>query len=228
MALFSTATITRFAQEAEDLFVKNHHCIIDRTALSIVANTHTYSLPSYLIDVRRITWKGLKIYPASHRGLRESQASLTSTSATPYNYIFDNIGQAQIRFFPIPSVTIASIGTNLYGSEIVNRVIVEFYRSADYATFTIPSFFRKRLIKAYVLKMCFSLEGRGQNLKAAKYWHDKWNYYNEIYGMLLEELVNEPRHIILGPGGISRDFNLRTLENNLSYDNIGIGVEKGE
>ena len=43
-----------------------------------------------------------------------------------------------------------------------------------------------------------------------------------------EELINEPRHIILGPGGISRDFRLRTLENNLSYDNIGIGVEKGE
>ena len=228
MSLFSTATITRFAQEAEDLFVKDYHCIIDRTALAIVANTHTYSLPSYLIDVRRLTWKGLKIYPASHRSLRESQLSLTNTASVPYNYIFDNIGQAQIRFFPIPSVNIASIGTNLYGSEIANRVIVEFYRSADYTAFTIPSFFRKRLIKAYVLKMCFSIEGRGQNLKASKYWHDKWNYYNEIYGMLLEELINEPRHIILGPGGISRDFNLRTLENNLKYDNIGIGVEKGE
>src|SRR5947207_14046813 len=111
MSLFSTATITRFAQEAEDLFVKDHHCIIDRTALSIVANTHTYSLPSYLIDVRRITWKGLKISPASHRGLRESQASLTSTSATPYNYIFDNIGQAQIRFFLILILIIFSMCT---------------------------------------------------------------------------------------------------------------------
>ena len=228
MALFSTATITRFAQEAEDLFVKNHHCITDRTALSIVSGTSTYSLPSYLIDIRRITWKGLKIYPASHRSLRESQLSLTNTASVPYNYIFDNIGQAQIRFYPIPSVTIASIGTNLYGSEIANRVIVDFYRSPDYATFIIPSFFRKRLIKAYVLKMCFSIEGRGQNLKASKYWHDKWNYYNEIYGMLLEELINEPRHIILGPSGISRDFKLNNLENNLKYDNIGIGVDKGE
>ena len=90
------------------------------------------------------------------------------------------------------------------------------------------SFFRKRLIKAYVLKMCFSIEGRGQNLKASKYWHDKWNYYNEIYGMLLEELINEPRHIIAGPSGISRDFKLKSLENNLKYDNIGIGVDKGE
>jgi len=225
--LFSTATLTRFASEAENIFQKNFPCIIDRTSIAIVSGTAIYTLADYVIDIRRITWKGTKVYPMTHRRYREAQVGVTATG-TPYEYIFDNIGASQIRFFPIPNIAISQLALDigLWGSNIANGIVIEYYRTPDYVTYTIPAFFRKRLIKSYVMKMCFSIEGRGQNLKAVKYWDAKWKYYTEIYGALLNELINAPRHIIAGPDSVTKEFSPRRPM--LPYNKIGIGVDKGE
>lgn len=223
MALFSSATITRFANEAEDLYVREFPCIIDRLSLTIVALTHTYTLPDHVIDIRKITWKGKRIDPYSFRKFRNELD--TVSTGTPDRYIYDNVNQSQIRFFPIPNEAIAAISTNLFGSEIGNRVVVEHYRTSDYNSYTIPNFFRRRLLKAYVNKCCFSIEGLGQNLKAAKYWTNKWNYLKDQYSALMEEMINEPRRLIIGGTGAERYILPRPM---LPYDQRGIGVDKGE
>jgi hypothetical protein len=225
MPLWDAATLTRFSQEAEDIFAREFPCIIDRIALDIIADTHTYTLSDYIIDIRKITWKGVRIDPLFHRSFREYQPSLTSRGK-PTDYIFNNIGQSQIRFFPIPTESIATINTDLWGAEIANRVIVEYYRTPNYTTFTIPTFFRRRLIKAYVLRQCFAIEGKGKNLKAVKYWDNKWNNLKEIYGLLLEELINQPRRLIVGTTSRTSNFILPRPQLPEAYRNIG--VDKGE
>lgn len=224
--LWSAATITRFSQQAENIFAREVPCIIDRKSIAIVSGTHTYTLDSSVIDIRKVTWKGTKLDPAHFRDFVDSNLSITRTG-TPTDYIFNNIGQNQIRFFPIPNVSISSTSSNLFGSAIPDRVIYEFYRMPDYSTYIIPDFFRRRLIKAYVLSQCYAIEGKGQDLKAAKYWENKWNYLKEVYSSLLDELINSPRRIIVGPGGMrfSRDGMLSKA--NLSSD-FGIGVREGE
>jgi hypothetical protein len=221
--LFSSATITRFANEAEDIFAREKQCIIERETIAITSGTHTYTLPDYIIDIRKITWKGKKLDPLSFQKLRNN-LDMVSTG-TPDSYIYDNISASQIRFFPIPNENITSITTDLYGSEILNRVIIEYYRNPDHSIYIIPPFFRRRLLKSYINRCCFSIEGSGQNLKAAKYWDNKWNYLKEQYGNLLEDLINEPRRIIMGGNAFER-YVLPTPQ--LPYEYRGIGVDKGE
>lgn len=225
MALFSSADIVRFLNDGEDNFVQDYPCIIDRLSLSIVAGTASYTLPDYVQSIHKVTWLGNKIDPVSQRSLRESQLSGIQ-QGVPDSYIFNNITALTIQFFPTPSATIASISSNLYSSEIPNRVIVQFYRMPDHATFQLPSYFRRRLLKNYINKMCFLMEGKGQSLKAAKYYSQKWENLKIFYGSMLEEFINQPRHLIIGK---SLDYQTRRVpQGQLPYSYQGIGVDKGE
>lgn len=220
MAIWEAATLDRFSQEAEDIFAREFPCIISRTALAIVDGTHTYTLSDSIIDIRKITWKGKKLAPLTNRTYRSFNLS---SSGVPTEYIFDNVGQSKIHFFPTPSENISSTASNLFGSEIPNRVIVEHYRTPDYTTYVIPTFFRRRLLKAYVLKQCFAIEGKGKNLKAAAYWSKKWDFLKEMYGELLASVINQPRRLIVGQD-FNSQFDARLGTKNLS-SSFGIGVD---
>ncbi len=142
-----------------------------------------------------MTWKGIKIYPLSHRDFRDYILPVSS-SGRPYWYIFNNVGVSTIKLYPTPDENIIADQTNLFSSNIPNQCIIEGYRTPDQSSFKIPDFFRRRLLKAYVAKMCFAMESRGQNLKAQKYWSDKYNKLVEIYGELLYDLINKPRKLV--------------------------------
>src|SRR5207253_4675992 len=108
-------------------FAAENPCIVDRMSLNIISGTALYTLPSYVTDIRRVTWLGQKLWPVSHRDLRDTGLSGTQQSK-PYNYIYNNIGQSKIQFFPVPSqsITAAITSNGLWGSEILTSVIVEF------------------------------------------------------------------------------------------------------
>jgi hypothetical protein len=129
---FSAALITRFQNEAEEIFAREFPCLIDRISLDIVSGTSIYTLPSYIIDIRKITWKGKRLAPLSHRRYRENFSP--SSSGTPEYYIHNNIGQSQIKFLPSPNETIVSSTSNLWGSNISSKVIVEYYRAPSFSS----------------------------------------------------------------------------------------------
>lgn len=220
MSVWDADTISRFAQQGEDLFAVTHKCIVQRVALSIVANTSEYTLSDSVIDIRKITWLGRRIDPIPFRQWKDDDLPLNSTGR-PDGYIYNNIGQQKIKFYPTPDTTIASTSSNLFGSEIANRVIVEYYSTPDYSTIIIPSFIRRRLIKCYVAKMCFSIESKGQNLKAARYFSDKWDHLMERYGQGLQDLINKPRRLIAS----STPQNNRIPRPRLNPSNFGVGVD---
>ena len=202
--VFSDPTIDRFKVIGENEFVNEYPCIVDRISLSIAANTATYTLPSYVTSIRRITWLGQKVWPLPHRDLRTSYTGATTTSKPDW-YIYNNIGQSKIQFYPTPGVAIAQATTGLWGSNIATACIVEFYRLPDQVNFTIPLFFRRKLLKCYVNKRSFSMETKSQNLKNRDYWNDKYAMLKQTYGTLLEDLNNRPRKLILD-GNASENY----------------------
>lgn len=222
--LFQTTTVDRFAAEGEQDFADDARCILARTALSIVANTHTYAVSDRTLSIRRITWKGKKLDPLPQRNFREVFQSATQVG-TPFWYVYNNIGLGQIRFFPTPPETIAAVTNDLYGSEIANRVIVDYFRTSNGTTFQIPLYIRRRLLKAYVLQGCFNLQGPGQNLKAAKYYSEKYKTLKDAYIQLLQELHSKPRKLVVNGFTASNFFPAQPI---LPVSRYGQSVDIGD
>jgi hypothetical protein len=195
--LFDAGTVDRFFQDAEDEFAAEYPCIHTRVALSVTSGTATYELSDNVISIRRVTWKGKKLEPLPARQHREIFQN-AAQQGTPAWYVYNNIGLNKLKFFPIPNETISSTTNDLFGAEISSRVIIDYFRTPDYSTFVIPSYIRRRLLKTYTMKSCFRIEGTGQNMKNAQYFNDKWLALKERYKLLLGELHNKPRKLVLG------------------------------
>lgn len=194
--LWTSAQLARFEEQAEEAFHNECKCLIDRIALPIVANTDLYTLPDETIDIRRITYRGVRILPISHRQMRRYFDGINPTG-TPSNYIYNDEGQLVVKLFPTPAETITPVQANLYSRDVIAaQCIVEYYRMPDGTGWKLPAVFRRRLLKCYVLKLAFSVEGKGQNLKAAKYWDAKWEYMVEVYSGALRDLIANPRKLI--------------------------------
>jgi hypothetical protein len=92
--------------------------------------------------------------------------------------------------------------------------------------YRLPDYIRRRLLKAYILSKAFLSEGKGQNLKAAKYWSAKWEYLSETYGNQVYDQLNTPRRLISNSGiGMRRHFPARPQ---LPISMQGIGLDPGE
>lgn len=197
--IWTTSYLNDLALEAEIAIAEEVPCIIDRINLNTEAFLNTYQLPDYVSNIRAVYWLGIRLDPIaqievpdwpisySNEGAGtfelttyESSAfavsSYTSTgpASKPEVYWFSTYGENILRFFPIPTDTILSSGTGLWGPQISSAVIVEFYRVPDGVNWKIPEYIRKRTIKAYVLWKAFAREGDGQNLKASRYWANKY------------------------------------------------------
>lgn len=219
--LYSSANITRFAQDAEDQFNQEYPCIIDRIGISIVSGTSTYTLDPSVTNIKRITYRGYKLDPLPQRDLRQYFMSGTQ-QGRPYWYIFNNVGQMKIQLFPVPQETIAAPVSGLWGSSISSTVIVEYYRTSNYTTKTIPTFIGRRLKKAYVLKRCFEIDSKGSNVKASKYWTARWDGLVEMYGQALEDLVGKPRNLVTSPSRHPFGFTPPLPINPVRYLNLSV------
>lgn len=199
MPTFTNETITRLAQEAEQNFAVKYPCIVERLALDIVEDTHTYTLPDYVMDVRRLTWQGFKVLPIPGRKFRETfQGTIYSQTGLPYWYVYNNMGgHNSIRFFPTPSMNIVASQSDLYGAGIRTQVIVEYYRLPDFETKVIPEWFRRRLVKPYVIARCCEIDGQRASLKIATQQMEKFQALSAKYGALLSSMTSTPRRLIV-------------------------------
>jgi hypothetical protein len=227
MAIWSDALIGTIALKAELEIAKELGCIVDRFSLSVSAGENIYEVPSYCFAVRRVTWKGTKLLPISHGEAIQRFTSfkpnrvgafLSSTyeddafavidvripEGKPRWYVYNTLGINAIMLFPAPSEALSSTSSNLWTSEIGNRLIVECARLADTSgnTYRIQSYFRRKLVKFYTLKELFRMEGKGQDLEAAAYYTMKYEkalkratvILNGIFTMNNNEMeVNGPR-----------------------------------
>lgn len=223
--LFDANTINRLSQEGENNFAVESKCILKRIAPAVTSGQPLVTLPDDIVSIRRCTWRGFKLDPLPHRNFREVFQSATQ-GGRPFWYVFNNIGQNIIQLFPNPNESLASVTSNLYGSEIPNRFIVEYFQAPQYTTDSIiPSYIRRRLLKNYVLRGCFNIEGQGQNLPASKYFKARWRELKQMYLDLLEELHNKPRKLVVNGITSSYYFPGHPI---LPVDKFGSSVDAGE
>jgi hypothetical protein len=224
--LYDSGSLTGALAEGEGRFARKHPCILDRIALDIISTIAAYTLPTYTLSIKRVTWKGMKLYPLPERLKREVfQGGSLTNQGKPFYYTFNQIPQFTIRLFPIPNETIAANQTNLYGSNIKSQVIVEFWRTSDNNIKIIPAFFRRRLLKTYALSKVFASEGRGQNLKAVAYYSKKYDDLEKVYSNLLSEIHNKPRRLIVSGEFVHPN---RMYSAILPVAKFGIGLDEGE
>lgn len=221
--LFNNALIDRLSGEAENNFAVDYPCILKRVAPAVTSGDQTVELSDDVLSIRRVTWKGYKLDPLPQRNFREVFQNATQ-QGRPFWYIFNNVGQNLIQLFPAANETIAAATANLYGSAIPDQLIIEYFQ-APTSTATIPAYFRRRLLKSYVLRGCFNIEGQGQNLKASNYFKERWRILKEMYGMLLFDLHNKPRKLVVN--GISSSYYFPGNPM-LPIDRFGTSVDVGE
>jgi hypothetical protein len=224
MPLFDANTINRLSQEGENNFAIEHPCILNRIAPAAVSVVSLIVLPDDVKSIRRITWKGYKLDPLPQRNFREVFQNATQ-QGRPFWYVYNNVGQNLIQLFPAPNENIAATTVDLYGSAIPNQLIVEYFQAPDFATAIIPLYFRRRLLKTFVLRGCFNLEGQGQSLANVKYWKNRWNQLSTLYGQLLDDLHSKPRKLVIQGINAAYYFPGTPL---LPINKFGISVETGE
>lgn len=222
--LFPDSTITRFAQEGENAFAVEYPCILSRLALDITTGVKLYTLPDTVTSIRRVTWRGYKLDPLPLRAKIDVFQNATQIGR-PFWYVFNNVGLNKIQFFPIPDETIVASQANLTSDGILTNVIVEYFQAPDFITKVIPPYIKRRLLKTYALRGCFNVEGQGQSLKNAKYWKAKWMFLKEKYGLVLAELHNKPRKLVVNSIQASYYFPGSPV---LPIDRFGISVNTGE
>jgi len=213
---------------------------------------NTFTLPDDIVSIKRVTWKGFKLDPLPQRNFREVFQN-ASQQGRPFWYVFNNVGQNLIQLFPTPNealpinsgstlfdshgglfddasglfdaATGINLGTQLWGANIPNCFIVEYYQAPDFDTAIIPPYIRRRLLKSYVMRGCFNMEGQGQNRKASAYAKEKWRMLKKMYGELLGDLHNKPRKLVVN--GISSSYYFPGLPI-LPINRFGISVDSGE
>jgi hypothetical protein len=215
--IWSTALIQQYANDGENYIAAKVTPIFHRFSLSIVSGTGTYALPSYVQKVLFVTWKGSKLDPLSQVDLQGANDKYRTEEGTPRWYSWSSDGLMVLRLYPVPNVTIAADDTNVYGSDIANRVIVSCFRSPDQtqSTFQIPNYIARRTVKSFVGWRAFRSEGEGQNLKMSQYHKARFDFLMLKYEMIKNKYyssknlsINGATRLVRQKARLSDDFTI--------------------
>lgn len=222
MPQFSSDTITRIVNQGEQNISVDKPFLVDRYEPSIVANTAIYTLPDYVTSIRRVTYEGSKIDPLPQRNQREVFQAATQVGK-PFWYVFDNLGANKIKFFPTPPTNIVA-GVNPWVADIATKVIVEFYRVSDNNAFVIPAYLKRQLLKQYLARQLYTLEGPGQKKSLAQYYDNKYQMFKEGFIEHLVYLHGSPRKLIINDIVSSNYFPASPI---LPVAQFGTAVDEG-
>lgn len=181
--IWSDSYIQQLINDAETDIVNKLTPIFERVSLAVTSGTATYALPAYIIKTVQVTWKGEVLDNLAQQDLYNLDQKYRTNTGKPIGYVWNADGYKTIRFFPVVNETIAADDTNIYGSDIANRVIISYYRTPDttQSDFQIPTYMGRRAVKPYVLWKAFKAEGIGQNLNASAYYKQKYKQMIELY-----------------------------------------------
>lgn len=179
MENFTDAQITSFAHQAEIQLTAESDSLVDRYAVPIISGQTEYQLPTRIIDVRRITYRGKKLDPFSGQDLIWSGSTPnTPAQGIPKFYTYSYKGYPVIKLYPAPSENLPTPVDSLWTVEgIRNSLCVEFVSEPDFTSgsdLRIPSTIRRQYVKDFVMYRCFKREGKGMDPRAATYFKMKF------------------------------------------------------
>lgn len=190
--IWTDTYLSQLIEDGERDIVSRVSPIFTRFSISVTSGVRGATLPVSTMGIIQVTWKGKRIYPLYQAEMIEKSAIYRSEAGEPRWYLLSNEGLLNLKFFPVPNESIAADDTNIYGSDIANRVIVSAYRwpNTQQSTYDVPDYIARRTVKAYVLWRAFLREGKGQNLKAAHYYQKKYELLVNEYKQAKERLTD--------------------------------------
>lgn len=175
-AIWSSAEIQQYLLEGLDDLIQRTKPLWKRsldtagaqTAVDDADGTATYTLPTDLLEVDRVTWDDVRIRPMYAEDVEHAHPSFESQEGDVYGYILDGDGLRTIRKVLIPSATVA------------NKFVVEYYYRRDSATtytgastFDLPDIYLK-YVRFFALSRALEREGDGQDLALADHYLQRY------------------------------------------------------
>lgn len=165
--IWTEAELTAYIKEGYDELCLATEMLWKRstTAITDVAGTATYSLPSDFHKIDRVTWQNRKIEPWTAREARERNAYYRTIQGTVIAYTIEMDGLSTIRLIYVP----ATSGSN---------TIIEYFRrgatlSLDATQVEIPDRYTAYIVW-YALARALERDGAGQDAEMAAHYQSRY------------------------------------------------------
>lgn len=191
MNIWADELLDQLATDAEQQINQDLAVLYHRFCFATVSGTSVYTLPAKVRGIKRITWRGKKLEPASWEELEILSPATVVVSPTtkietsisePWWYALHPTNVHDIRFYPTPNETFDATG-DPYSPTTGPKCIIACWRNIDLtdSTASLPTYIDRRTRKSYILWKAFEKDGKGQNLTAAKFYKQKYNFLIEQF-----------------------------------------------
>lgn len=225
MARFKSSDIVRFANQGEVEISIERPFLVDRYSPAVQAGNAVITIPDYVRSIKRMTWFGWAMDPLPGRNQREVFQGIASVGR-PFWYVYNEVSSNTLKLFPNPDVTLNAVAGDLWAAnQIQQGLVIEFYRPSDNSTFVLPPYKKRQMLKAYVSKRAYQVDGPGMNMKLAQYYTQKWEVAKQNFVSLLDDLYTMPRKLMVDQVTNSNFYPGTPI---LPIDRYGISVDEGE
>lgn len=179
MSIWTDSQIANWANEAENDICLKLNLILDRIGLATSQGQSLFNLPTYTNSIRRVCFQGFKLDPGRFGEIVTSNSSpgAVISSSRPLTYIYDGFGTNVIKIYPSVGIATAAPTGDFFNATVIRTgMIVEMWRAPDYTSSTnrVPIWFRRVIVKAYVLMRALAQEGPGQDLNGSAYFEEEY------------------------------------------------------
>lgn len=188
-AIWTDEYINQLVSDAETDILGEIDCLFKRFYLATIANTSVYRLPSYVIGVKKVTYRGKQVDPLgwdefqiiSNNSYYVDPSTNLIYSGIPRFYTLHPTNIRDIIFYPAPSEALSDVvdSDNDPYAPFLNEphCTISCWRTIDDSdpTAALPPYIDRRTRKAYILSKAFGKEGKGQNLRAAQYYAKRYS-----------------------------------------------------
>ena len=198
--LFSDATIDFLEGNGNNEFSDNARTNLVRYSPVVTAGQPVFTMPADCRDIIEITYLGYPVYPLPPAAFKEFNR-WARQSNRPMWFTYDTYtAQRTIKLFPSPSQSLAA-ATDLDDlNQLSQTMHIAYWQNCSSAN-PIPDFLATPVLKTYIAKECYAIEGRAQNLKYAKYFADRYQIELKNAVEIVNDLFTKPRRFNCTPRG---------------------------
>jgi hypothetical protein len=167
---WTAASLEALVKEGQDDLVRRTGCLWLRdnpAGLVPAASTGTYTLPTNLLLIERLTWQSKRMVPLTRREAERIDPLYRTTEGDPVAYIVEGDGLTSIRYYRVPADDGAA--TDIY---------IEYQRraatlSSGGTSLDLPDRYCD-YVRHYVMWLAYERDGPGQNLKMAEHYRQRY------------------------------------------------------
>lgn len=202
MPLFDESYLNYLIDEAERQLSIHSGLIFDRFSVAVTQGSSILTLPSGIIGIHRVTWKGEVVEPSEFMDFDASswfKPQNTGVEGKPKFYLRRMNGYDEVQLYPIPNESLSG-GSDTFAqlaltTLIDERLIFSVVRVADPTNenLRLPVYLFRNVMKYRAMAQAYAKEGKTQNLEAAKYMQTKYDFFERQYMMAMSHI---PRAVI--------------------------------